>query len=96
MPYKDGNDVGSNLSSSVLREIVLTLGLNFAPFEPLGHLIDERLSAQRNTIAHGEYLEIDEASFEEVTDDVVAMLDAFRGHVDNAVALGTYRAQAPI
>ena len=92
LPYKDGIDTRSNLSSVLLREIIETLGLNFAPYETKAHLIDERLLRLRNTIAHGEYLLIDQASVDELADEVVGMLEVFRTQIDNAAALGTYRA----
>jgi hypothetical protein len=91
LPYKDGVKTGSNLSSVVLKEIVTSLGLDFAPFEMKAHLIDERLLKERNSIAHGEYLLVDEESVEELAREVLDMLEAFRNQIDNAAILGTYR-----
>lgn len=91
IPYRDGVDTGSNLSSVLLKEIVDTLGLEFAPYETKVHLIDNRLLRFRNTIAHGEYMVIDEESVNELTTEVLGMLEVFRTQIDNAVALNAYR-----
>lgn len=91
LPYHSGVETGSNLSSTTLREIVATLGLDFAPFETKSKLIDERLLRSRNTIAHGEYLVLDETAVDELANEVLGMLEAFRTQVDNAVTLRTYR-----
>jgi hypothetical protein len=91
LPYADGVDTGSNLSSALLKEIIETLGLEFAPFETKIHLIDVRLLRTRNTIAHGEYLMVDEDSVKELATEVIGMLEIFRTQIDNAVALSAYR-----
>jgi len=91
IPYLNGIDTGSNLSSVLLKNIVETLGLEFTPFETKIHLIDERLLRTRNTIAHGNFLTIDEDSVIELTKEVIDMLEIFRTQIDNAVALEAYR-----
>lgn len=91
LPYQDGISTRANLSSAVLKEIIETLGLDYSPFESKGQLIDERLLRVRNTIAHGEYLSLDESSVYELIDEVVGMLENFRTQIDNAVALQAYR-----
>lgn len=91
IPHKDGLDTAANLSSEVLREITSALGLSYAHFETKTVLLDERLLSARNRIAHGEYLELDEAAVLELVDEVQGMMEHFRTLIENAVALGAYR-----
>lgn len=92
LPYKDGISTRANLSSEVLREIVETLGLDFAPYETKSRLIDEALLYSRNTIAHGEYLIVTEQRYEEISREVLGMMEIFRTQVQNATALREFKA----
>jgi len=84
LPYRDGIRTQANLSAEVLKEIIDTLGLDFSPFETKSHLIDEALLRSRNTIAHGEYLLITERRYEELSREVLGMMENFRTQVQNA------------
>ena len=82
----------ANLSSRVLLDITTKLGLSYKPYELLATLIDERLVGARNSIAHGEYLEIDASQYEELHTKVVQMLNAYTQDVLGAARLGAYAA----
>lgn len=91
IPYREGIHTESNLSSSVLRSIMVTLGLDYTSFETKAQLIDERLLSVRNDIAHGEYLLIDEGAALELAAEVRQMMEHFRDLVENAVVTGQYK-----
>lgn len=67
----------SNLSSKVLRDITLRIGTSFSPYELNSKLIDERLVQTRNSVAHGEYLSLDENEYEDLYNAVLDMLNRF-------------------
>lgn len=91
IPVNGAIDTASNLSSDVLREITAGLGLEYRHFESKAVMLDERLLANRNRIAHGEYLPVDEASTIELADEVQGLMDLYRNLVENAVVTGAYR-----
>jgi MAE_28990/MAE_18760-like HEPN len=92
MPFKEGLSTRSNLSSEVLREILTCLGLDFSPYQTKAVLIDEKLLRARNTIAHGEFLQIEFTDFAELQSEVLSLIELFRNQVDNAVSTSKFRA----
>jgi hypothetical protein len=81
---------GSNLNSRRLKAIVLTLGLDYAPFELKENLIDTQLLDARNKIAHGKLLYPTYADFEHLNAEISALLRNFKDQISNAVVTRRY------
>lgn len=81
----------SNLNSDVLQDIILTIGLEYAPYETKEKLIDERLLRSRNSIAHGQYLTMDTAEYVELHEEIQSLMQLFYNQVDNAARTSAYR-----
>jgi MAE_28990/MAE_18760-like HEPN len=91
VPYKEVVKTGSNLSSSIFREITCMLGLNYSFYETKQVLIDEKLLAKRNSIAHGEYLSLEKQDYLELHAQVISMIDTFRNEIENCATCENYR-----
>lgn len=81
--YEDIVSTASNLSSSILREIVCLLGLNYSFYETKEVIINEQLLKRRNGIAHGEYLSLDREEYQQLHDEILAMMEDFRTQIEN-------------
>lgn len=84
LPYKDVISTGSNLSSEILKEITHIIGIEFSPYSTKSMLIDAKLLAARNNIAHGNYWLIDREEYLELHTEVIGMLNLFRNQIENA------------
>jgi len=91
LPYRKGLETRSNLSSTVLVEILNTLGLPKSSFATRFHFIDSKLVDKRNHIAHGEFLEISDDDYLLIHDEVIILLELFRTEIENSAALDNFR-----
>ncbi len=87
IPFKSVINTESNLSSSVLREIIWCLNLSYDSFEIKEKLIDERMLAKRNHIAHGEYLEIDAQDVIDLRNEILALMIEFKNQIENSALI---------
>jgi|LakMenEpi03Aug12_release.lakeMendotaPanAssembly.Ray.scaffolds.fasta_scaffold03216_10 hypothetical protein len=87
----DSIRTGSNLSSTILEEILATIGIEFTPYELKSNLIDGQLLHYRNTIAHGNYLPMDKTEYETLHSEVIRMLDSISIDITNATVLEYFR-----
>ncbi|MBN1365885.1 MAG: hypothetical protein JW976_13840 [Syntrophaceae bacterium] len=90
VPYRFIIDTQSNLSSTVLREIMYILGLDYKPYETKGVIIDKKLLDRRNHIAHGSYLIVDIKEYFMLHDAVIEMINLFKNQIENAVCMKQY------
>lgn len=95
IPYKTGINTESNLSSSVLKEIIWVLGFDYICYETKEKLIDGKLLARRNKIAHGERLSMDIHDYTEVHEAVIEMINTLKNQIENAASLKSYRRALP-
>lgn len=84
----------SNLSSSVFKRIVYTLGIDYLKYSTKEKLIDEQLLTARNKIAHGEYKEIDSSQYFSLKNEIVALLRMFKSDIENNSSLRKYEKSA--
>ncbi|WP_121809744.1 MAE_28990/MAE_18760 family HEPN-like nuclease [Mucilaginibacter kameinonensis] len=87
---------GSNLKSTILKEILTTIGIDYTPFSLKANLIDEQLLNYRNTIAHGEFLKIDEKEYIKLHAEIFSMMTSIKTSIENAVALDLFKVNRSI
>ncbi len=88
--YKNSIHTHSNLSSTILKEILWTIGLDMAPFETKFHLIDTSLVNRRNHIAHGDFLDIKVDEYNELHENTMALIETFRTELQNSITFDTH------
>ncbi|EMM6152467.1 hypothetical protein RJ223_002900 [Enterobacter hormaechei] len=92
IPVKNVVDTQSNLSTTVLKEILWCLGLDYSLFESREKLIDQKLVSRRNHIAHGQEIEIGLDDFHEMVDEVLGLMETFRNMLENCTITEGYKA----
>jgi hypothetical protein len=91
LSFKSGVNTKSNLKSSVFREIVLSLGLNYSVFATKEKLIDEKLLANRNQIAHGEDCLVSYDEYIGLHDEILGIMQTLYNLIENAAMTEAYR-----
>jgi hypothetical protein len=95
LSHKTAINTKSNLSSQVFKEITLTLGIDYNPYQSKEKLIDEKLLFSRNNIAHGERLTIDQSDYFALHEQVIELINLFRNQIDNSASTKSYRRLSP-
>lgn len=86
----------SNLSSTVLKDLAIRVGLDYRAFELREKLVDESLLRRRNNVAHGEYLDLDSDLYVALHDDVMQLIDDIRVELLVAARSKRYLASASL
>ncbi len=80
-----------NLNSKLLNEIFCLLGLDGKEYLLKGHLLDQRLLANRNLVAHGERPEISSSDYEDLHSEIIQLVEWFRTDIENAAVASAFR-----
>ena len=79
----------SNLNSETFENIAVSIGLDYSKYTSKYPLIDIQLLKNRNEIAHGNYLKIDQSAFLTLADEVITLIRDYKTDIENA-AYGKY------
>ncbi|MGX4712293.1 MAE_28990/MAE_18760 family HEPN-like nuclease [Rhodococcus sp. DMF-1] len=82
----------SNLSSKVLTEILTSVGCDASRYEEFADLIDDQLVDARNKIAHGDESYIRRPEWDDLSKQVLWIMDDIATQLVNAAVLETYYA----
>jgi hypothetical protein len=88
-------DTEANLTSKVFANIAASLDISISPYETKFNLIDESLVNRRNKVAHGEYLDLPQADFIVLADEVLQMMRSYKTDIENAASLQSYKRAEP-
>ena len=94
LDWRNSVNTRSNLNADTLREVLALLGLNNVNYLSKGQLLNEKLLANRNRVAHGERVEIDPSDYDLLHNEIIQLVDWFSTDVQNAAATGQYRRQS--
>jgi len=89
--WKNVIDTQSNLSSNVLKKIMLQLGFDYSFYATRAAIIDGKIVKHRNAVAHGEKGEVDLAILQEIGFEVISLITLFKDLIENSVTLKSYR-----
>lgn len=86
----------SNLTSAVFSNIAQSIDIAIDQYETKFNLIDESLVYRRNSIAHGEYLDLMPEHFIGLVDEMLMLMRWYKTDLENAASQASYkRAPSP-
>jgi hypothetical protein len=88
---KSAVDTESNLTSKVFANIAASLDISTISYETKFNMIDESLVRRRNSIAHGEYLDLGRDDFLTLADDIIQMMRDYKTDLENAASMESYK-----
>lgn len=81
----------SNLSSTVLKQILGSVGISADRYEPRFNFIDETLLKNRHAIAHGDDLVLDRFGWFHVAEQTILLLRWIKTDIENAASTAAFR-----
>lgn len=92
---KDGViNTKSNLNSEVMDGILSIIGIDKDKYLTKSNFINESLLARRNSIAHGEHIDLNADGYEGVSETVVTLLRQFKTDIENNASQELYKRTA--
>ena len=91
--WQQSVNTGSNLNTETLNEILCVLGLDSKDYLLKRPLLDQRLLANRNLVAHGRRLEIEPDDYAGMQDEIIQLVERFRTDIQNAAVMENFRRQ---
>jgi hypothetical protein len=85
IPTENIIKTNSNLNSHILKEILTNVGIDYSYFELKENLIDKILLKNRNSIAHGETLDIDDLNYQNLHREILTMMEQIKTELSNIV-----------
>ncbi|WP_124712385.1 MAE_28990/MAE_18760 family HEPN-like nuclease [Mycolicibacterium nivoides] len=89
---RDAVRTESNLSFNVFSEVITSVGCDALRYEPYRDLIDDQLVNSRNQIAHGENANIAKTEWDDLSTEVIWIMDDIATQLVNAAVLRSYMA----
>jgi RiboL-PSP-HEPN len=81
----------SNLNSTILREILSVIGVDYSPYELKEKYIDSQLLRIRNSVAHGQDPDINQDEFYELYTEITTLITSIKNEITNNAALSNYQ-----
>lgn len=95
--YQKAIDTESNVNSRVFSNILDTVGIPMDDFfSTRMFIVDGSLLANRNAIAHGDRIDVDQETYVQLHRLVIELLDYFRDCLENAAVLRDYERNAVV
>ena len=88
--FNNAIEANDNLNSKVLKRISNYLNIDYSLFATREKQIDSILLHYRNNIVHGKNLWLNRATYRELHEDIIMLLETFRNCVENSVATKSY------
>lgn len=89
--HADTISARSNLSAQVFGELLSVVGIDSREYVTKNALIDRRLVHNRNTVAHGDQLQMTPEEYLDLHGAIIDMMNRFRNDLENAAATRAYR-----